>query len=81
VSFIQHLNASLNRHVQFDENHPGSRASRALSGAQIRSRRIGHCYVIDGVFEPAEDAGDRPHSVRFRPAAPLTPAAVVASAE
>jgi hypothetical protein len=58
VSFIHRFGASLNRHVHFDENLPGSRASRALSGAQIRSRRIGHCCVINGVFEPVEDAAD-----------------------
>jgi hypothetical protein len=59
--------ASLNRHVHFDENHPGSRTSRALLGAQIRSRRVGHCCVIDGVFEPAEEAIDAgPQAVRFR---------------
>jgi len=81
VSFIHRFGASLNRRVHYDENHPGSRASRALAGAQIRSRRIGHCCVIDGVFEPAEDAGDIPQSVRFRPASALTPAAVVAIAE
>jgi hypothetical protein len=57
VSFIHRFGASLNRHVHYDENHPGSRASRALSGTQVRSRRIGHCRVIDGVFEPAEYAG------------------------
>jgi hypothetical protein len=50
-------------------------------GGQIRSRRIGHCCVIDGVLEPAEDAGDLPQSVRFRPAAELTPEAVAAIAE
>jgi hypothetical protein len=81
VSFIHRFGASLNRHVHYDENHPASRASHALSSAQIRSRRIGHCCVIDGVFEPAEDAGDIPQSVRFRPASALTPAAVVAIAE
>jgi hypothetical protein len=81
ASFIHRFGASLNRHAHFDENHPGSRASRALSGAQIRSRRIGHCCVIDGVFEPDEEAGDAPQSVRFRPAAELTPEAVAAMAE
>jgi hypothetical protein len=68
VSFIHLFGASLNRHVRYDKNHPGFRASRALAGAQIPSRRIGHCCVIDGVFEPLEDAGDVPQPVRFRPA-------------
>ena len=82
VSFIHRFGASLNRHVHFDENHPGSRASRALSGAPIRSRRIGHCCVIDGVFEPAEQADDAgPQAVRFRAAADLTPQAVAAITE
>jgi hypothetical protein len=35
-----------------------------------------HCCVIDGVFEPAGDAGAVPHSLRFLPAAELTPEAV-----
>jgi hypothetical protein len=78
---VQHFGASLNRHVHYDENHPGFRASRAQSGAQIRSRRIGHCCVIDGVFEPVEEAGDNPQAVRFHPATDLTPEAIAAIAE
>ncbi len=81
VSFIHRFGASLNRHVHDAENHPGFRASRALSDAQIRSQRIGHCCVIDGVFEPVADADDAPKSVRFRPAAELTPEAVATIAE
>jgi len=81
VSFIHRFGASLNRHVHFDENHPGSRAARALSGAQIRSRRIGHCCVIDGVFEPIEEAGDVLQPVRFRPASELTAQGIAAIAE
>jgi hypothetical protein len=81
VSFIHRFGASLNQHIHYDENHPGFRASRALSGAQIRSRRIAHCCVIDGVFEPVEEADDVPQSVRFCPAAALTPEAVAAIAE
>jgi hypothetical protein len=81
VSFIHRFGASLNRHVHYDENRPGFRASRALAGAQIRSRRIGHCCVIDGVFEPVEETDDVPQSVRFRPAAELTPQALAAIAE
>jgi hypothetical protein len=81
VSFIHRLKASLNRHVHCDENHPASRASRVQSGAQIRSRRIGHWCVIDGVFEPVEAADDGLQSVRFRAAADLTPEAVVTITE
>jgi len=45
-------------------------------------RRIGHCCIIDGVFEPAEEeADDDPQAVRFRAAAELTPEAVAAIAE
>jgi hypothetical protein len=40
-----------------------------------------HCCVIDGLFEPAEDAADVPEPIRFRPAAALTSEAVVAIAE
>jgi len=40
-----------------------------------------HCCVIDGVFEPVEDADDGPQSVRFRPAAELTPESVAAITE
>ena len=76
VSLIHRLKASLNRHVHYDENHPGFRASRALSGAQIRSRRIGHCCIIGGVLEPVEEADDRPRAVRFGAAAELTPEAL-----
>ena len=50
-------------------------------GASLNRHVHYHCCVIDGVFEPAEDAGDIPQSVRFRPAAELTPEAVAAIAE
>ncbi|MGB5736582.1 MAG: transposase [Thiohalocapsa sp.] len=78
MSCIHRFGASLNRHVHYDENRPGSRASRAVAGAQIRSRRIGHCGIIDGVFEPVGEADDGPQAVRFRAAAELTPQAVTA---
>ncbi len=39
------------------------------------------CCVIDGVFEPLEEAADVPEAVRFRPAAALTPDTVAAIAE
>ncbi len=64
--------------------------SQARSGAVSFIHRFGaslnrhvhyHCCGIDGVFEPAEDAGDIPQSVRFRPAAELTPEAVAVIAE
>ncbi len=45
-------------------------------GASLNRHVHYHCCVIDGVFEPAEEAGDIPQSVRFRPAAELTPEAV-----
>ena len=50
-------------------------------GASLNRHVHYHCCVIDGVFEPAEDAGDRPETVRFRPAAELTPEAVAVIAE
>jgi hypothetical protein len=50
-------------------------------GASLNRHVHYHCCVIDGVFEPAEEAGDDPQAVRFRPASALTPAAVVAIAE
>jgi len=50
-------------------------------GASLNRHVHYHCCVIDGVFEPAEEAGDIPQSVRFRPAAELTPEAVAAIAE
>jgi hypothetical protein len=81
VSFIHRFGASLNRHVHYDENLPGPRASRAPSGAQIRSRRIGPCSVIDGVFEPVEYAGAIREGGHFRPAAALTPVALAALIE
>jgi hypothetical protein len=70
---------------------PGSGASaQARFGAVSFIHRFGaslnrhvhyHCCVIDGVFEPVEEAGDVPQSVRFRPAAELTPEAVAAITE
>jgi hypothetical protein len=50
-------------------------------GASLNRHVHYHCCVIDGVFEPLDDAGDVPESVRFRPAAVLTPEAVAAIAE
>jgi hypothetical protein len=81
VGFIHRLKASLNRHVHYDENHPCSRASGVLSGAQIRSLKIGDCCVIDGVFEPVEEADDGLQSARFRAAAGLMPEAVATITE
>jgi hypothetical protein len=40
-----------------------------------------HCCVIDGVFEAVEEADDVPQSMRFRPAAELTPEALASIAE
>ena len=50
-------------------------------GASLKRHVHYHCCVIDAVFEPVEDAGDVPLSVRFRPAAELTPEAVAVIAE
>ena len=50
-------------------------------GASLNRHVHYHCCVIDGVFEPVEDAGDVSLAVRFRPAADLTPEAVAAIAE
>jgi hypothetical protein len=50
-------------------------------GASLNQHIHDHCCVIDGVFEPVEEADDVPQSVRFCPAAALTPEAVAAIAE
>jgi hypothetical protein len=50
-------------------------------GASLNRHVHYHCCIIDGVFEPVEEAGDGPQSVRFRAAAELTPEAVAAIAE
>jgi hypothetical protein len=50
-------------------------------GASLNRHVHYHCWVIDGVFELLEEAGDIPQSVRFRPAAALTPQALAAIAE
>ena len=50
-------------------------------GASINRHALYHCCVIDGVFEPAEETDDVPQSVRFRPAAELTPEALASIAE
>jgi len=71
------------------KNCPGASAQARLKavsfihrfGASLNRHVHDHCCVIDGVFEPVEDAGDVPQSVRFRPAAELTPEAVAAIAE
>jgi hypothetical protein len=50
-------------------------------GASLNCYIHYHCCVIDGVFEPLEDAADVPEAVRFRPAGALTPEAVAAITE
>ena len=50
-------------------------------GASLNRHVHYHCCVIDGVFEPDEEAGDIPQSLRFLPAAELTPQALAAIAE
>ncbi len=50
-------------------------------GAHLNRHIQYHCCVIDGVFEPAEDAIGVTEALRFRPAVELTPEAVAAIAE
>jgi hypothetical protein len=50
-------------------------------GASLNRDVHCHCCVIDGFFEPLEEADDGLQSVRFRPAAELTPQAVAAITE
>ena len=50
-------------------------------GASLNRHVHYHCCIIDGVFEPVEDANDVPQSMRFRPAADVTPETVAAVAE
>jgi hypothetical protein len=50
-------------------------------GASLNRHVHYHCCVIDGVFEPIEEAGDDPQAVRFRPATDLTPEAIAVIAE
>jgi len=59
----------------------GAVSSILRSGASLSRHIHSHCCVIDGAFEPVEDADDFPDSVRFRPAAELTPEAVAAIPE
>jgi hypothetical protein len=49
-------------------------------GASLNRHVHYHCCIIDGVFEPAQEADDR-QAVRFRAAAELTPQARAAIAE
>jgi hypothetical protein len=49
-------------------------------GASLNRHVHYHCCIIDGVFEPAEEAAD-PQAVRFRADAVLTPKAVAAITE
>jgi len=50
-------------------------------GASLNRPVHSHCGVIDGVFEPVEEADDEPQAVRFRAAAELTAGAVAVIAE
>jgi hypothetical protein len=47
-------------------------------GASLNRPVHDHCCLIDGVFEPVDEADDGPQAVRFRAAAELTPQAVTA---
>ncbi len=87
ISAVLHI---LLRAIEADLRQSGGARSHARFGAVSFIHRFGaslnwhvhyHFCVINGVFEPAEDAGDVPESSRFRPAAELTPAAVAAIAE
>jgi hypothetical protein len=50
-------------------------------GASLNRHVHDHCCIIDGVFDPTEDADDGPQSVRFRAAAEVTPQAVAGITE
>ena len=87
ISAVLHI---LLRVIEAQLRRSSDAGARARFGAVSFIHRFGaslnrhvhyHCCVIDGVFEPIEDAGDGPQAVRFRPAAELTPEAVAAIAE
>ena len=84
VSAVLHI---LLRVVEGHLRRSSDASSQARFGAVSFIHRFGaslnrhvhyHCCVIDGVFEPVEEAGDVPESVRVRPAAELTPEALAA---
>jgi hypothetical protein len=87
ISAVLHI---LLRVIEAHLRHGSGASTHARFGAVSFIHRFGaslnrhvhyHCCVIDGVFEPLEDAGDVPQSARFRPAAELTPEAVAAITE
>ena len=55
--------------------------STSPAGASLSRHVHYHCCVIDGVFEPVEEAGDDPQAVRFHPATDLTPEAIAVITE
>jgi hypothetical protein len=87
VTAVLHI---LLRVIEAHLRQDSSAGSQARFGAVSFIHRFGaslnrhvhyHCCVIDGVFEPVEEADDVPQSARFRPAADLTPEALAAIAE
>ena len=87
ISAVLHI---LLRVIEAHLRHGSGASTHARFGAVSFIHRFGaslnrhvhyHCCVIDGVFEPLEDAGDVPQSARFRPAAEPTPEAVAAITE
>jgi hypothetical protein len=80
-SLIHRFDASLNRHVSYAEYRSGPHVARAVLGTQVRSRRIGLRCVVDGAFQPVAEALGVSETVRFQPAAALTPAALAANIE
>ncbi|QIK38520.1 hypothetical protein GWK36_11585 [Caldichromatium japonicum] len=58
VAFSHRFGSSLNEHTHFAHPIPGIRPSLGAC-AKIRSRRIFHVIVIDGVFEPDPEQGAR----------------------
>jgi len=93
LSASQALSAVLRILLRVIEAHL-CRSSGASAGARFRAVSFIHrfraslnrqvhyrCCVIDGVFESVEETDDVPQSVRFRPAADLTPQALASITE
>ena len=73
---LRQASAALSPHAQL-----GAVSFIHRFGASLNRHVHYHCCVIDGVFEPLDEAADVPEAVRFRPAAALTPDALAAIAE
>ena len=87
ISAVLHI---LLRVIEAHLRQGSGTSARARFGAVSFIQRLGalfnrhvhsHCCVIDGVFEPLEDAGDVHEAVRFRPVAALAPDAMAAITE